>query len=57
MFHLQTNGPTQKSYILFLFTILILLRAEKERTQYFAELNDARIGCDQLSNEKVYRGH
>ncbi|XP_041779728.1 myosin heavy chain, muscle isoform X12 [Anopheles merus] len=28
-------------------------KAEKERTQYFAELNDARIGCDQLSNEKA----
>lgn len=32
-----------------------LLRAEKEKAQYFGELNDLRAGVDHLSNEKVQR--
>ncbi|XP_055593740.1 myosin heavy chain, muscle isoform X16 [Uranotaenia lowii] len=28
-------------------------KAEKERGQYFAELNDTRISCDHLANEKA----
>lgn len=28
-------------------------RAEKERSQYFSEVNDLRAGVDHLSNEKV----
>lgn len=32
-----------------------LSRAEKERSQYFSEVNDLRAGVDHLSNEKVDR--
>lgn len=30
-------------------------RAEKERAQYFSEVNDLRAGLDHLSNEKVQK--
>lgn len=31
-----------------------LFRAEKERSQYFGEVNDLRHSLDQLANEKVF---
>lgn len=33
--------------------IFYLSRAEKERSQYFSEVNDLRAGLDHISNEKV----
>lgn len=29
------------------------IRVEKEKVQYYSELNDLRTSCDHLSNEKV----
>lgn len=33
--------------------IYLYLRAEKEKAQYFGELNDLRASVDHLANEKV----
>lgn len=35
--------------------VFYLFRAEKERSQYFSEVNDLRAGLDHLSNEKVQK--
>lgn len=48
---LNTGLETGKSKGLNFY--VIPFRAEKERAQYFSEVNDLRAGLDHLSNEKV----
>jgi len=35
------------------FSSIVWIRVEKEKVQYYSELNDLRTSCDHLSNEKV----
>lgn len=42
-------------FFTYTFVISFFNRAEKEKGQYFGELNDMRASVDHLANEKVQR--
>lgn len=51
----RSSSHSSSDIILNILCKFYLSRAEKERSQYFSEVNDLRAGLDHVSNEKVQK--